>query len=159
VTDIKVLFLIGFWAITISSIVNLYWFFNKKYCKWLFLVNKIIQIFISVGIGKYRDYIIGNLGRVSLVGQELFNLSLHLSSPSLLSMCRFVLCIICFRSLHDFSSLFFVFAIILPVLLRITNFDYPLGVVNLFLSMLTIKTLLKWFRLVYVMVSVIAVNA
>ena len=73
--------------------------------------------------------------QVLLVDQELLTLLEHMSSPPVLSGVRvtrsLVLCV-CFVD-HCLSFVLFILAIVLPVLLRFTDFDYPFGIFNLFL--------------------------
>ena len=73
--------------------------------------------------------------RVSLVEQELRTLpAAHMSSPLVLSGVRvtrsLVLCVMFCGSVFDL----FLLAIVLSVLLRFTNSDYPFGIFKLFLK-------------------------
>ena len=69
--------------------------------------------------------------RVSLLEPELLTLSGHLSSPSVFSGVRSLILCVCFvNSCLSFVS--FILAIVLPVLLRYTDSDYPFGIFKLF---------------------------
>ena len=76
--------------------------------------------------------------RVSLVEQELLTLPEHLSSPSIFSGVRItrslVLCVMFCRLLFVLLS-FFLLAIVLSVLFRFTDSDYPFSVFKLILKL------------------------
>jgi uncharacterized membrane protein len=75
---------------------------------------------------------------VSLVEQELLTLPEHLSSPSIFSGVRItrslVLCVMFCRLLFVLLS-FFLLAIVLSVLFRFTDSDYPFSVFKLILKL------------------------
>jgi hypothetical protein len=70
--------------------------------------------------------------RVSLVEQKLLSLPGHLGSPPVFSGARsLVFCVVFCRSLFVSLSCFHL-TIVLYVLLRLTNSDYPFGIFKLF---------------------------
>ena len=71
--------------------------------------------------------------RVSLVEQELLTLPEHLSSPPVFSGVRVTRSLVLYVCFVDrcFSFCTFSFAIMLSVLLRYTDSDYPFGIVKL----------------------------
>jgi hypothetical protein len=76
--------------------------------------------------------------RVSLVEQELLTLPDHLGSPSVFSgvrATRSLFLYVCFADLC-LSFCTFLLAIILSVLLRYTDSDYPFGIFKLFLLLI-----------------------
>ena len=79
--------------------------------------------------------------RVSLVEHELITLPEHMSSPPIFSGVRVtwsLLLYICFGD-RVCSFVLFLLAIVLSVLLRSTDSDYPFGIFKLFLYTLIIK--------------------
>ena len=84
--------------------------------------------------------------RVSLMEQELLTLPEHLSSASGFQWgsCYSIFSLLCNVF---FRSLFVLLAIVLPVLLRFTDFDYPFGIFKLFLPISCIVC--KLVRVIY----------
>jgi hypothetical protein len=92
-------------------------------------------------LSSFMTYIIGFVTRltrrVSLVEQELLTLREHLSSPPVFSGVRVTRSLVLYVCFVDrcLSFCTFFWAIVLSVLLRYTDSDYPFGIFKLFLTL------------------------
>ena len=119
--------------ITQKSLYNLY---GKKFQQWWSTIQS-IQHEQPPPVSIYDIRRRTSNSWVPLVEQELLTLPEHLSSPPVFSggvrVTRYLVLCVCFVD-RCLSFVIFLLAIVLSVLLRFTDFDYPFEIVTLFLE-------------------------
>jgi hypothetical protein len=105
-------------------------------CMWLFILLNTSRSFPCSWL--ITGFVTRLTRRVSLVEQELPTLPQHLSSPPVFSGVRVTRSLVLYVCFVDrcLSFCTFLLAIVLSVLLRYTDSDYPFGIFKLFLSLL-----------------------